>query len=114
MLVLAAQPVRLSAVPPRAAEQLAPETVVVVVVAPAVVVVAAVVVVVAPVVVVVEFELYIKNSSIDHQLGDTPVVSTTWRYWSVTGVKLTMVGWPLPVQLATVVQLVPLVDTSTL
>jgi hypothetical protein len=41
-------------------------------------------------------------------------VRTTSRYWPLAALKLTTVGWAPAVQLATVVQVVPLGDTSTL
>ena len=56
-----------------------------------------------------------RNCSIDHQLDDLAVVSTTWRYWSDTAGKLTVSGLAVPVQpLATLVHVVPLEETSTL
>jgi len=41
-------------------------------------------------------------------------VRTTWRYWSLTPVKLTISGLAVPVQLATVVHVLSLEETSTL
>ncbi len=80
-----------------------------------VLVVTAVVVVVAPVVVVVAPELvsYNEKYSIDHQLGLTLAVRTTWTYCSLWAGKLTVTGYEAGLQLATVVQLVPSAETLT-
>src|SRR5487761_1528349 len=91
------------------AEQLAPLATVVVVVAAVVVVVAAVVVVVPP-----ELALRTMNCSIDHQLGAILAVSTTWTYWALWAGKLTISEALVPVQLATVVHEVLLLDSCTL
>src|SRR5487761_1748991 len=70
----------------------------------------------ATVVVVVAAELALRtmNCSIDHQLGAILAVSTTWTYWALWAGKLTISEALVPVQLATVVHEVPLLDTCTL
>jgi len=54
------------------------------------------------------------NSAIDHQFVVTPVVSTTLMYCAVCALNVTVSGDEVPVPVATEVNVVPLVDTSTL
>jgi hypothetical protein len=49
----------------------------------------------------------------DHQLVVTPVVRVTRTHDAVWTAKLTISGVPVPVQVATVVKVVPLDDTPT-
>ena len=50
----------------------------------------------------------------DHQLVVTPAVSTTRMYWAVCGLNVTVSGEEVPVPVATLVKVVPLLDVSTL
>ncbi len=50
----------------------------------------------------------------DHQLVLTPLVRTTRMYWAVWVAKVTVSGEEVPVPVATLVKVVPLVDTSML
>ena len=54
------------------------------------------------------------NSTIDHQLVLELAVSTTRMYWAVCAVKVTVSGEEVPVPVATLVNVLPLLDTSTL
>ena len=54
------------------------------------------------------------NSAMDHHLVVTPAVRTTRMYWAVCVAKVTVSGEAVPVPAATLVKVVPLVDTSTL
>lgn len=54
------------------------------------------------------------NSAIDHQLVVEAAVSTTRMYCAVCAVNVTVWGEDVPVPAATLVNEVPLPDTSTL
>ena len=54
------------------------------------------------------------NSAMDHQLVVPPAVRTTRMYWAVCAAKVTVSGEEVPVPVATLVKVVPLVETSTL
>jgi len=72
------------------------------------------VVVGATVVLVVNAALvYRLNSSIDHHQLESDAVSTTATYWASWLGKLTISGVPVPVQLATKAQAVPLYTSTS-
>ncbi len=54
------------------------------------------------------------NSAIDHQLVVLAAVSTTRMYCAVCAAKVIVSGEAVPVPVATEVNVVPLVETSTL
>ena len=54
------------------------------------------------------------NSAIDHQLVVDAAVSTTRMYWAVCAANVIVSGEAVPVPVATEVNVLPLVETSTL
>jgi hypothetical protein len=58
--------------------------------------------------------VYTVNSAIDHQLLVLAAVRTTRMYWAVCVGNVTVSGEDVPVPVATLVKVLPSLETSTL